>query len=194
MKKLILLSLLILPVLLIAQKNNPKVIIKTDMGDIVLEIYEDKAPITAGNFLKYVDAGLYKNGSFYRVVTMETQVNKDVKIEVIQGGMTREEGKRGFPSIEHETTKDTGVLHKDGAISMARGGVGSAGSEFFICINDQPSLDYGGKRNADLQGFAAFGRVIKGMRIVKKIQKIPNENIEYLKEKVKIIDIKRIEN
>jgi len=171
--------------------QSTKVIIKTEMGDIVLEIYEDKAPITATNFLKYVDEGLYKNGSFYRVVTMATQVGRDVKIEVIQGGKTRDEGKEGFPSIEHETTKDTGILHKNGVISMARGGVGSASSEFFICINDQPSLDYGGKRNADLQGFAAFGKVTKGMDIVRKIQTIPNDDIEYLEERVKIIDIVR---
>lgn len=191
MKKLILLICLMFPVLLFAQNNNPKVTIKTSMGNIVVEIYEDKAPVTAKNFLKYVDEGLYKDGSFYRVVTMATQKDKDVKIEVIQGGRTRDEGKPGFPAIKLETTKETGVLHKDGAISMARGGVDSASSEFFICINDQPCLDYGGKRNPDLQGFAAFGKVIKGMEVVRKIQQIPNDDIEYLKEKVKIIDIIR---
>ena len=193
MKKLYLLIFLLLPSLLIAGNKNPKVVIKTEMGDIVIEIYEDKAPITAKNFLKYVDAGLYKDGTFYRVVTMDTQKDKDVKIEVIQGGKTRVEGKQGFPSIKHETTKDTGILHKDGVISMARGPVGSASSEFFICINDQPGLDYGGKRNPDLQGFSAFGKVIEGMKIVKKIQQIPNENSEYLEDKsVKIIDISRV--
>jgi len=193
MKKLVLLACIILGIAS-CSSNSQKVIIKTEMGDITVEIYEEKAPITAGNFLKYVDEGLYKNGSFYRVVTMDTQKDKDVKIEVIQGGMSREEGKRGFPSIEHETTEQTGILHKDGAISMARGGVGSASSEFFICINDQPSLDYGGNRNPDLQGFSAFGKVKKGMDIVRKIQTIPNDDIEYLKERVKIIDIVRIGN
>jgi len=190
MKKLYLLILIILPALLFAGTENPKVIIKTEMGDIIVEIYEDRAPVTAKNFLKYVDAGLYKNGTFYRVVTMDTQKDKDVKIEVIQGGKPR--GER-FPSINLENTKETGVLHKNGAISMARAGVNSASSEFFICINDQPSLDYGGKRNADLQGFAAFGKVVKGMRVVKKIQQIPNDNSEYLEDKsVKIIDISRL--
>ncbi|MFC2121855.1 peptidylprolyl isomerase [Bacteroidota bacterium] len=189
MKKLYLLIFLILPSLLISGNKNPIVVIKTSMGDIVVEIYEKKAPITAGNFLKYVDAGLYKDGLFHRVVTMETQKGRDIKIEVIQGGKSRQ--KEGFKSIKHETTKDTGILHEDGTISMARSSVGSASSDFFICIGNQPELDFGGKRNADLQGFAAFGKVVKGMKIVKKIQQIPNDNTEYLKEPVKIIDIVR---
>ena len=78
--------------------------------------------------------------------------------------------------IEHETTNTTGLLHKNGTISMARLEPGTASSEFFICINEQPELDYGGKRNPDGQGFAAFGQVIKGMSIVKKIQSLNSKD------------------
>jgi len=93
--------------------------------------------------------------------------------------------------IEHESTKQTGILHKDGTISMARNEPGSATSEFFICIGDQPSLDFGGMRNPDGQGFAAFGRVIKGMEVVRTIQSLPAKN-QYLEPKIKITQIERI--
>ncbi len=158
-------------VLLACTSPKTMVAIQTELGDIRVEVDEQAAPVTATNFLRYVDAGLYKGGSFYRTVTMANQPNNDVKIEVIQGGRRRSEGEDGFPPIEHETTETTGILHKDGVISMARGEPGSATSEIFICIGDQPELDFGGARNPDGQGFAAFGRVIIGMDIARKIQK-----------------------
>jgi len=172
------------------KSDNPEVVIKTGYGDIKVAIYREKAPVTAENFLKYVENNLYDGGSFYRVVTMDNQPNNDVKIEVIQGGM-RGSDREGFPPIEHETTEKTGILHKDGVISMARGKPGSASSEIFICINDQPELDFGGKRNPDGQGFAAFGKVVEGMEVVKKIQQLPEEG-QMLKEPVKIITIERV--
>jgi peptidyl-prolyl cis-trans isomerase A (cyclophilin A) len=88
---------------------------------------------------------------------------------VIQGGLDADSTKR-FPSIPHETNDKTGVKHLDGTLSMARSKPGTANAEFFICINNQPELDFGGKRNPDGQGFAAFGKVIKGMDVVRKIQ------------------------
>jgi peptidyl-prolyl cis-trans isomerase A (cyclophilin A) len=92
-------------------------------------------------------------------------------ISVIQGGIG--DAAAPFPPIEHETTKRTGLKHVDGTISMARGAVGTAASEFFICIGDQPALDFGAMRNADGQGFAAFGRVVAGMDVVRAIHAMP---------------------
>jgi len=144
--------------------------IRTTMGDIDLELDADRAPVTVANFLAYLDAGHYNGGGFYRVVRYDND-NGNPKIEVIQGG-ANEEGRGAFPPIAHESTKNTGLLHVDGAISMARGGVGTATSEFFICIGDQPGLDHGQARNADMQGFAAFGQVVVGMDVVRAIDRL----------------------
>ena len=167
MKKI--LTLISSLILISCNSSNPIVEIKTELGNIKVEIYKDKAPISSENFLKYVDKGLYKNTSFYRTVTMNNQPNNKIKIEVIQGGLGDNEDKM-LPPIPHEPTNKTGILHKDGVISFARNQPGSETSEFFICINDQPELDYGGKRNPDGQGFSAFGKVIDGMDVVRKIQ------------------------
>jgi peptidyl-prolyl cis-trans isomerase A (cyclophilin A) len=172
--------------------ENPRVLIKTELGTIKVEIYVDDAPITAANFLKYVDNNLFDGASFYRVVTMDNQPNNDIKIEVIQGGLRFADCDQTFLPIEHETTSKTGILHKDGVISMARSKPGSASSEFFICIDDQPELDFGGRRNPDSQGFAAFGKVIEGMDVVRKIQKRPPDG-QMLNPRIKIHSITRIE-
>jgi peptidyl-prolyl cis-trans isomerase A (cyclophilin A) len=172
-------------------EDNPGIKIKTELGDITIEIYENEAPITASNFLKYVDEGRYKDGCFYRVVTMDNQPNNDIKIEVIQGGLSAQTQGNMLPSIAHETTDKTGILHKDGVISMARLKPGSASSEFFICVGDQPELDFGGKRNPDGQGFAAFGKVITGMDVVKKIHRQPFKG-QMLEPQIKILDIIRV--
>lgn len=172
-----------------AQKNI-RCLIKTELGDISIELYPKKAPITVVNFLKYADAHLYDSSTFFRAVTLNNQPNNPVKIEVIQGGNV--DSVKDFEPIPLETTDQTEVLHKNGTISMARGKPASATSSFFICINDQPSLDYGGKRNPDGQGFAAFGRVIKGMDVVKRIQNLYPEQGQYFKPPVVIISITRI--
>jgi peptidyl-prolyl cis-trans isomerase A (cyclophilin A) len=195
MKKLLILAFVF--ILISCNKNhNPRVLISTQFGDIEAEIFIDKAPVTATNFLRYIDSGKYKaNACFYRTVRMDNQPGKPVKIEVIQGGFYSDSviEKIQFPPIRHETTRETGVLHLDGVLSMARNEPGTASSEFFICVGDQPALDFGGKRNPDGQGFAAFGRVIKGMDAVRKIQQIKDKD-QYLENPVKIIGIKRINN
>lgn len=152
--------------------NNPvMVVMNTSAGDITLELYPEAAPVTVENFLKYVDGKHYANkASFYRTVRMDNQAQNNIKIEVIQGGLGMEVPNLPFEPIKHETTKTTGILHKDGVISMGRLEPGTATSEFFICINDQPELDFGGERYPDGQGFAAFGKVVKGMDIVRLIQ------------------------
>ncbi len=164
--------------------------IKTETGSIIAELYTDKAPITCENFIKYIENNKFEGANFYRVVRMNNQPNNDVKIEVIQGGLGFDVEGSPYPPIEHETTNETGILHKDGTISMARAEPGTASSEFFICINDQPELDFGGKRNPDGQGFAAFGKIIKGMEIVKQIQEMPDEG-QILVKPVRIISIKK---
>jgi peptidyl-prolyl cis-trans isomerase A (cyclophilin A) len=169
--------------------QNPKVLMKTEMGDITVEIYSDQAPVTAANFMKYVDAKLYDGSIFHRTVTLENQRPEEIKIEVIQGGSLP--GEKSFPAIPLERTNLTGLKHVDGTISMARGGADSATASFFFCVNDQPALDFGGLRNKDGQGFAAFGKVISGVGVVRKIQQAPHEG-QTLKPPVKIISVARI--
>ena len=169
--------------------DNSRVLIRTEKGDIVVEVDLDRAPVTAGNFLRYVDADLYDGSVFHRKVTPANQPNDAVRIEVIQGGMLPED--KSFPPIAHETTAVTGLKHIDGTISMARSKPGSATSSFFFCINDQPQLDFGGKRNPDGQGFAAFGKVVTGMDVVRAIQALPAQG-QLLAPPVKIISIRRI--
>lgn len=166
------------------------VLIDTELGNIEVDLYTKKAPIAVQNFLKYVDGGFYNGGLFHRTVKLDNQPDKKILIEVIQAGINPEKEKKSFPPIQLERTNKTGLRHKNGTISMARDTPNSATSDFFICIGDQPSLDYGGKRNPDGQGFAAFGKVVKGMNVVKKIQMSPAEG-QKLTPPVKILEIKQ---
>ena len=173
-------GLLALP--LVAAAPAPvHVTMRTALGSIVIELYPDKAPISVANFLAHADRHLLDGASFYRTVGPWND-NNPATISVIQGGLNRDEGP--LPPIVHETTRATGLRHTDGVISMARDAPGTAGSEFFICIGDNPALDFGGARNPDGQGFAAFGRVVEGMDVVRKIHKAPavsNASDPYLK-------------
>ena len=181
----------------IAEDDTVRIIMSTSQGDIEIDLYVEKAPITAGNFLKLIDSGHMDGGSFYRVVSYENDRGSP-KIEVIQGG--RGDALKGeIEPIGHETTEQTGILHTDGVISMARRAVGTASSEFFIVIGDQPGLDYGEVRNADEQGFAAFGMVASGMDVVRTIQGLPADGAtdsdytrgQILSEPVTISSIRR---
>jgi peptidyl-prolyl cis-trans isomerase A (cyclophilin A) len=153
-----------------ARTEPVRVLIQTDRGDIELEVDAAKAPITATNFLRYVDGKFYDGGRFHRTVKPDNQPDNKVKIEVVQAGINPDRTKEEFAPIKLERTRDTGLRHRDGTISMARDGPDTATSEFFICVGDQAELDFGGKRNPDGQGFAAFGRVTRGMDVVRKIQ------------------------
>ncbi len=147
--------------------GHPQVRIETRDGDIVVELYEDKAPKTVAAFLKLVDDDVYDQGSFYRVWNLRNQPSDAEKAELLQGGLWNRRRKRpDVPTIPHESTNMTGLLHENGTISMARNEPGTASSEFFICIEKQPGLDFGGKNNEDGQGYAPFGKVIKGMEVV----------------------------
>lgn len=167
-------------------QSLPKVKIETSLGDIVVEVDTFNAPITAQNFLKLVKQGVVNHSAFYRVVRMDNQPDNDVKIEVIQGGLFSDKEIEKHKAIKHETTKTTGIKHLNGTISMARYTPGTAATEFFICVGDQPELDFGGKRNPDGQGFAAFGKVISGMDVVRKIQKQKDDQ-QYLVSPIKIL-------
>jgi peptidyl-prolyl cis-trans isomerase A (cyclophilin A) len=154
-------------------QSLPHVLIRTSLGEIEIEVDSVHAPKTAANFLRYVDLGFYGEfGRFHRTVRPDNQKGEKIKIAVIQAGLEPYKA-RAYPPIPLETTKTTGLRHRDGTVSMARTAPNSATSDFFICIGDQPALDYGGKRNADGQGFAAFGRVVRGTGVVQKIQEAP---------------------
>jgi peptidyl-prolyl cis-trans isomerase A (cyclophilin A) len=151
-------------------QSLPHVVFRTERGEIEMEVDTIRAPISGKNFLRYVDGGFFTNGSFYRVVRQDNQPNDSIRIDVIQAGASRDKRGQGFPAIELERTSVTGIKHIDGTISMARAGVNSATSSFFICLGPQPALDFGGLRNPDGQGFAAFGRVVRGLDVARRIQ------------------------
>lgn len=178
---------------LLGQQKNLRVIVKieTEMGEILVALSGDRAPKTVENFLRYVDAGLYDGGVFHRSVKPGNQPQSPVKIEVIQGGPNPGQ-KQSYPPIELERTKLTGLKHVNGVISMARSGPDTATGDFFFCIGDQPELDFGGKRNPDEQGFAAFGLTLKGLDIIRKIQQAP-VSAQQLTPPVKILRIARVD-
>jgi peptidyl-prolyl cis-trans isomerase A (cyclophilin A) len=178
-------SFLTLLALVLAQAPNTqpaalpsvaRVLIQTSLGDIEVEVDRTAAPITSANFLKYVEAGRYDGGRFHRTVRLDNQPDNAVKIEVVQAGVDPRSERFDWAPIQLERTRDTGLKHRDGTISMARDGADTATSDFFICIGDQPALDFGGKRNPDGQGFAAFGRVVRGMDVVRRIQGAPADH------------------
>ena len=153
----------------ILQSNLPHVVIETELGDIEIVVDTVSAPNTAANFLRYAAASHYTGGRFYRTVTMQNQPDDSIRIEVIQGGANHDRRDARYPPIALERTSVTGLSHVDGTVSMARAGPNTARAEFFICIGDQPELDFAGRRHTDGQGFAAFGRVVNGMEVVRKI-------------------------
>ena len=171
------LSLLLLVVLIVgcrsvaSDPNKPHVLIKTPFGPIEVELYPLQAPKTAGAFLSYVDSGLYKNATFYRVLSEDNQPSGSGTSKLIQGGIWQTNNRlaASLPGIPHETTAQTHILHTDGVISLARTLPGTASTEFFICVGDQAGFDYGGGNNPDGQGYAAFGKEVKGMDVVHAI-------------------------
>lgn len=166
-----------------------RVVFETELGEIEIELDAARAPVTVENFLRYVDAGLYAGGRFHRTVRPDNQKEHAVPIAVVQA-RSAARGPKLFPPIPLERTRDTGVKHLDGTVSMARAGTDTARDQFFICIGDQPSLDFGGARNADGQGFAAFGRVVRGMDVVRKIQMAPAKG-ESLTPPIEIVRARR---
>ena len=190
------LLVLLVTIVLACQSPRPNdgsipVVIETLEGDIHLVVYPQKAPKTVNAFLSLVDKDIYKDARFYRVMNMDNQPSNAPKAEFVQGGIWGN-GKRlkGLPTIPHEPTSQTGIKHQAGTISLARIEPGSADTEFFICLDDQPGLDYGGENNPDGQGYAAFGKVTDGMDVVRRIYQRPDSE-QYLDKPVLILNIKR---
>jgi peptidyl-prolyl cis-trans isomerase A (cyclophilin A) len=154
-------------------QRNAIVVFETEKGAIEAEVDGVHAPATAANFLKYVDAGFFNGGVVNRAVRPDNTVRHDVEIQVIQFQIDPARRREQFPPIPLERTSVTGLKHLDGALSMARLGPDTATASFSIVIGDQPEMDFGGRRNADGQGFAVFGRVVRGMTVVKAIQASP---------------------
>lgn len=180
------------PLVVSAQEDSApvRVEIATELGSIEVEVYPEAAPVTVANFLRYVDQALYDGGSFHRTVHASNQPRDSIRIAVIQGDRPRGRGPEGGGPIPLERTRDTGLSHLDGTISMARGGPDTATSSFFICVGDQPELDFGGRRNPDGQGFAAFGRVVEGMDVVRAINDAPAEG-QSLSPPIRILRVTR---
>ena len=172
------------------------VVFETELGAITMEVDVAKAPITAENFLKYVDGKFYDGGMINRSVRPDNTRRRDVEIQVIQFQSDPARRREQFPAIPIERTSVTGLKHVDGALSMARNGPDTATTSFSITIGAQPSMDFGGARNADGQGFAVFGRVIGGTDVVKKIHQSKTGTTgaygtESLDPPIKIISAKR---
>jgi peptidyl-prolyl cis-trans isomerase A (cyclophilin A) len=149
------------------------VVLETALGNIRIAVFSERAPASAESFLEFVDRGFAEKASFYRSVRRDNDRGTPT-IEVIQGGLTSDE--EVLRPVAHESTADTGLEHRDGTVSLARAEPGTAsGATFFICIGEQPALDYGGMRNPDGQGFAAFGEVVEGMDVVRAIHALPSD-------------------
>jgi peptidyl-prolyl cis-trans isomerase A (cyclophilin A) len=168
--------------------------VETDLGGFVIEVDPVVAPVTVANYLAYVDNELLDGGAVYRIVTLTNQAPETRhKIEVVQWGMNLEDGRTPpLPPIVHESTRATGLRHLDGTVSMARSTPGSAASEFFICIGEQPELDFGGGRNPDGQGFAAFGRVVGGLAVVRALHAKGQDSTQYLVPPIGVRSVRRI--
>jgi len=156
-----------------ADDRQPVVVFETEKGAIHIEADVRHAPLTAANFLRYVDGKFYDGGSVIRAVRPDNSVRHDIEIQVIQFQIDPQRRREQFPPVPLERTNGTGLKHVDGAVSMARNGPDTATASFSIVIGDQPEMDFGGRRNPDGQGFAVFGRVVAGMDVVKAIQASP---------------------
>ena len=153
--------------------DKPRVVFETDAGRMVVELELERAPLTVCNFLSYVTDGDYEAGSFFRTVVSATNDNPN-PIDVIQAATPRGSDDDLRPPIPLERTRDTGLSHTAGTLSMARDGPDTATSSFFIVTHDTPSLDFGGGRNPDRQGFAVFGRLVEGLDVARRIQMMPD--------------------
>ena len=171
-----------------------RVALDTADGPILVEVYPDKAPITAGNFLRYVDEKRFDGATFYRA----SKVPNAPEYGLVQGGV-QNDPKRVLKPIAHEPTTKTGLSHVNGALSMGRTSPGTATSDFFICVGDMTYMDADPKQPGDNLGFAAFGKVVEGMDTVKKILAEPTsptagEGVmkgEILAKPVKIVTARR---
>lgn len=179
-------------------QQAPRVLLVTEEGPVTIELYTEAAPVSAGDFLRYLKSGLLEKSVFYRVVRPDND-NGSPTITVVQGGLLAED--EYLAPVKHETTAETGLAHTHGAVSLARFEPGTGGaSAFFICIGDNPGLDFGGLRNPDGLGFAVFGKVVSGMDVIVNINSLPGVletddpyvRGQLLKKPVRILAAKRL--
>ena len=192
-------SVLLLPALAVAA-TRPRAApaqavrtrVETGLGSFVIEVDPEVAPVSVAHYLAHVDRGLLDGGAVYRIVTLANQAPETRhKIEVVQWGMNRPDDKPPpLPPIVHETTRQSGLRHLDGTVSMARAQPGSATAEYFVCVGDQPELDFGGGRNPDGLGFAAFGRVVEGMDVIRALH-LRGEADQYLAQPIRVRSVRR---
>lgn len=175
---------------------RPRVTLQTAKGAILIELATDKAPISCANFLRYVAAKRYDGASFYRAITVQA----DPLTGLVQCGVKNNPAK-AFKPIAHESTLQTGLSNRDGAVSLARFKPGSATSEFFFCIGDDSSLDADPKKPGDNLGFAVFGQVVEGLDLVKAILQGPVSPTkgakdgmkgQMLEPEVRVISVRRV--
>jgi peptidyl-prolyl cis-trans isomerase A (cyclophilin A) len=168
--------------------------VESPFGPFVIHVEPARAPLSVANYLAYVDRGLLDNSSVYRIVTPVNQPPETrYKIEVVQWGMNNPDEKPApLPFVAHESTQATGLRHRDGTVSLARNAPGSAAAEFFICIGDQPELDFGGRRNPDGQGFAAFGQVVSGRDVVEALYR-QGQAEQFLKVPIPLRRVRRLD-
>lgn len=145
--------------------HDVRVALDTSAGPIIVAVHVDKAPVTAANFLKYVDQKRLDGTAFYRGVGA-------ADYGFVQGG-AQNDPKRILPPIKHEPTTQTGLTHDDGALSMARYAPGSATGDFFIVLGKMPAMDALPEAPGDNQGFAVFAHVVEGLDVVKAILAAP---------------------
>jgi peptidyl-prolyl cis-trans isomerase A (cyclophilin A) len=187
---------LVAPQAAVATPESVIVGITTSRGDIVIEVDTVHAPKTSQNFLRYVDGGFYTGGRFHRATRSDNYTvnlpNRPL-LECIQAGINPDMKAHAYPPIPLERTSVTGLTHVIGTVSMARGAeADTATSDFFILLNNQPSLDFGGKRFDDAQGAAAFGRVVSGLAVVQTIQREPTDG-QSLKPPITIVRATRLQ-
>ena len=147
-----------------ADKTASKVLIKTSLGDMTVELYPDKAPKTVENFLAYVNAKFYDGTIFHRVID---------NFMIQGGGFTRDlHQKPTRPAIPNEAKN--GLSNTRGTLAMARtGDPNSATAQFFINVVDNPRLDYTSDASGATWGYAVFGKVVSGLDVVDKIKAVP---------------------
>ena len=186
MKKFIIYTAIAISLFSCSHKKSefPIITIVTNFGDIEAELYPAKATKTVAAFLSNINNGFYKNSTFYRVLK-DDDMPTDYNTGLIQGGTWP--NVKQVPGIPHESTKITGLSHTSGVLSMASTGAGTATTEFFICVGDKTNFD-AGNNPKDTTAFAAFGKVIHGMEVVRKIHNTKNNGDQFV-EKIKIANI-----
>lgn len=163
----------------------------TELGEMLFQLYPEQAPVSVANFLRYVELGLFNGSDFFRVVTLgHDQAEDPVKIETAQGGLNIDHSAL-LPSIIHESTQQSGLSHKVGSLSLARYAPGTANGSFFICLRDEPELDFGGQRQPDGLGFAVIGDLLSDRGVLQKIRQRA-ETDEYLSKPISINSVELV--